>query len=358
MPVTSTDITLKSRVIMHMITSTVRRPYASTRSEPVECSSACKDKEGLALERSSSRVEWLMNDDGEVEALRSLVSLPWITQQYFIGMLQARRIDQVDVYFLFEWQRFCLWEQLGYRQRISFRKRPCAMYKDNAVGNVVAETGRDLVFGTMERLSDLSMPLTGEVRRSPEPSARPSPAADSEKRQICTRCLFAESVGLCLCFLPSCAMYKDNAVGNVVAETGRDVVFMTTARLSDLSMPLKGEVRRSPEQSTRQPIARSGKFVRRAYSRRALDCEKTTVLCFLPSWSTLLFERGLGEEGRFDVAARSETPKPSCQNHRQQLLRPRSGPSIHKPEQLGWKNSKYWANIEKRNQINTKNYWK
>ena len=52
---------------------------------------------------------------------------------------------------------------------------------------------------------------------------------------------------------------------------GRDLV-STTARLSDLSMPLKGEVRSSPEQSAQQPIARSGKFVRRAYSRRALDC--------------------------------------------------------------------------------------
>ena len=40
---------------------------------------------------------------------------------------------------------------------ISFRKRPCTMYKDKAVGNVVAETGRDLVFGTTARLSDLSM---------------------------------------------------------------------------------------------------------------------------------------------------------------------------------------------------------
>ena len=40
---TSFDITLKSRVIMHMITSTARRPNASTRSEPVECLSACKD---------------------------------------------------------------------------------------------------------------------------------------------------------------------------------------------------------------------------------------------------------------------------------------------------------------------------
>ena len=84
-------------------------------------------------------------------------------------------------------------------------------------------------------------------------------------------------------------------------------------------------------QSARQPIARSGKFVRRAYSRRALDCEKTTVLCFLPLWSTLLFERGLGKEGRFDMAARSETPKPSCQSHKQQLLRPRSGPSKAAP---------------------------
>ena len=66
-------------------------------------------------------------------------------------------------------------------------------------------------------------------------------------------------------------MYKDNIVANVVAEMGRDFV-STTARLSDLSMPLKGEVRRSPEPSASQPIARSGKFVRRAYSRRALDC--------------------------------------------------------------------------------------
>ena len=121
---------------------------------------------------------------------------------------------------------------------ISFRKRPCAMSKDNAVGNVVAETGRDLVFWTTARLSDLSKPLTGEVQRSPVPSARPSAAAESEERQICTICLFAESVGVCLCFLPSCKMYKDNAVGNVVAGTGRDLVFMTAARLSDLSMPL------------------------------------------------------------------------------------------------------------------------
>ena len=184
--------------------------------------------------------------------------------------------------------------------RISFRKRPCAMYKDNAVGNVVAETGSDLVFGTSARLSDLSMPLTGEVRCSPEPSARPSAAADSEERQICTTCLFAESVALDCAYAFShrarCTKLRQRCC-NVVAEMGRDLVFMTTARLSDLSMPLKGEVRRSPEQSARQPITRSGKFARRAYSRRALDCERTMVLCFLPSWSTLLFEGLLGGRG-------------------------------------------------------------
>ena len=53
--------------------------------------------------------------------------------------------------------------------RISFRKRPCEMHKDNAVGNVVAEKGRDLVFGTTARLRNLPMPLIGEARRTPEP---------------------------------------------------------------------------------------------------------------------------------------------------------------------------------------------
>ena len=65
------------------------------------------------------------------------------------------------------------------------------MYKDNAVVSVVPETGRDFVFGTTARLSDLSTSLTGEVRRSPEPSARPSAAADSEERQICTAAAYS-----------------------------------------------------------------------------------------------------------------------------------------------------------------------
>ena len=61
---TSIDITLKSRVIMHIITSTARRPYASTRSvtsvtsEAVGCSSACKDKvRSLALEQQDQVID-------------------------------------------------------------------------------------------------------------------------------------------------------------------------------------------------------------------------------------------------------------------------------------------------------------
>ena len=98
-------------------------------------------------------------------------------------------------------------------------------------------------------------------------------------------------------------MYKDNAVGNVVAETERDLVFMITARLSDLSMPLKGEVR--PVQSARQPIAKSGKFVRRAYSRRALDCEKDDGV----TWGLFLMYLF-----RFRNTNRSENMRPFCVN--------------------------------------------
>ena len=63
------------------------------------------------------------------------------------------------------------------------------------------------------------------------------------------------------------------------------------------------------------PITKSGKCVWRAYLRTTLDCEKTVVLCFLPPWSTLLFERGLGEEGEIwrgspQWTTKSQLPKP------------------------------------------------
>ena len=176
---------------MHMITSMARRPNASTRSEPVESSGACKDKElgAWALEQQGRVInEWRW----EVEALRSLVILPWITQYHFADMLQARKIDKLLMFISFSNGNGSAFEN----RSDSGYPFASAMYKDNAVGNVVAETGRDLVFGTTTRLSGLSMPF------------------------------------------PLCAL------------------------------TLKGEVRRSPEQSTE----RKGKFVWRAYSRRALDC--------------------------------------------------------------------------------------
>ena len=55
------DITLKSRVIMHMITSTARRPSTRSDSEPVERSNfevhACKDKELGAWEQQGRVID-------------------------------------------------------------------------------------------------------------------------------------------------------------------------------------------------------------------------------------------------------------------------------------------------------------
>ena len=180
----------------------------------------------------------------------------------------------------------------------------------------------------------------------------------------------AESVGLCLRFLPSSPILRNvqrqrcckRGSGDSMADgMGRDSVFMTTARMSDLSMPLKGEVRRSPEQSARQPLARSSKFARRAYSRRAVDCEKMTILCFFPTWSTLLFERGWGKRGdlTWQPAVKHQRPAAKTTNsNKQQPLRPRSGPSnAAHTRTTGVKEQQvvYWLqlSIEKGNQINT-----
>ena len=58
------DITLKSRVIMHMITSTARRPNASTRSEPVERSNfeVHVKTRSLALERSIEQQDRVIDE--------------------------------------------------------------------------------------------------------------------------------------------------------------------------------------------------------------------------------------------------------------------------------------------------------
>ena len=170
---------------------------------------------------------------------------------------------------------------------MSFRKRPCAMYKDNAVGNVVealsqAETvglRHDwAIFQCRFRFVDRRWKARFDAHLNSLQGNRRQPIME---RQICATCLFAESFGLCLCFLRSCAMYKDN----VVAETGRDLVFMTMAWRSDLSMPLKGEVRRSTwtvctagDSELAIGCREERQTCTTCLSRRALDCEKTTVL--------------------------------------------------------------------------------
>ena len=341
---------------MHMITSTARRPNASTRSELVQRSNfeVHVKTRSLALERS-------IEQQGRVIDERR-----WGSGSFAFAGQTA--VDHPTAF---------RWHASSKKNRPSWCLFPFPMAMvlpliTAWIADILSQAslrdverqrcwkrgsgdGQRLWDYFTARLSDLSMPLTSEVRRSPEPSARPSAAADSEERQICTTCLFAESVGLCLCFLPSCAMYKDNAVRNVVAEMGRDLVFMITARLSDLSMPLKGEVRRSPVQSARQPIARSGKFVRRAYSRRALDCEKDDGLTCMYAFSCMLSPiaivehtsvwEGVGGRGEIWRGIPQSNTKDQLPKPQQQLLRPRSGPSkvarkVAHTRTTGLKNSK------------------
>ena len=129
---------------------------------------------------------------------------------------------------------------------------------------------RDSGDATTARLSDLSRPLTDEVRR--EPSPRISAAADREKRQICTTCLFAD--GVVLVPSPIVRVVQRQRCWKRGSGDGQRLSLYDYGRTerSFNAVERPGEVRRSPEQSARQPIERSGKFVQRAYSRRALDC--------------------------------------------------------------------------------------
>ena len=128
---------------------------------------------GLALKRSSSRVECLMNDDREGEALRSLVSLPWSS----ISLACFKQEEYTKLMFIsFSNGNGSALENSLDSGRISFRKCPCTMYKDNAVGNVVAEMGKDLVFGTTE------WSFIAVERRGSTLTWTVCTAADSEKR--------------------------------------------------------------------------------------------------------------------------------------------------------------------------------
>ena len=60
---------------------------------------------------------------------------------------------------------------------------------------------------------------------------------------------------------------------------------------------------------------------------------------------------GFGQEGEIWCSS------PQWQSHKQRHVRLHGGP--RKGEHTRKKDTEYyWANIEKRNQINTKNYWK
>ena len=81
-----------------------------------------------------------------------------------------------------------------------------------------------------------------------------------------------------------------------------------------------------------------------------LDCEETTVLCFLPSWSTLLFERGLGGRGKIwhcspQWNTKDQLPKP--QTATVATAQPGRSKAAH-TRTTGVKEQQvvYWANIE------------
>ena len=206
------DIPLKSRVIMHMITSTARWPNASTRSEPVERSNfeVRVKTRSLALERSIEQQDRVIDE-----------------RRWGSGSFAFAGQTAVDHPTAFRWHAsskknrpsWCLFP---------FRMAMVLPLSTAWIADILSQASlRDVErqrcwkrgsgdFGTTLRHDWAifsSMPLTGEVRRSPEPSARPSAAADSEERQICTTCLFAESVGLCLCFSHRARCTKTTLLG-------------------------------------------------------------------------------------------------------------------------------------------------
>ena len=114
--------------------------------------------------------------------------------------MQARTTDQVALtYFPFSNGNSSAFENRldsGY----SFASAPSTktlLWRGSRNGRRRAETaGQQHDFANYQCRFDLCLVVKGEVRNSPERSARPSAAADSEKQQMCVACLFAESVGL------------------------------------------------------------------------------------------------------------------------------------------------------------------
>ena len=183
---------------MHMITSTARRPNASTRSEPVERSNFAVHVKtrSLALERSIEQQGRVIDE-----------------RRWGSGSFAFAGQTAVDHPAAFRWHASSSKKNWPNWCLFPFRMAMVLPLRTAWIADILSQASlRDVErqrcwkrgsgdFGTPFRHDWAifsSMPLTGEIRRSPEPSARPSAAADSEERQICTTCLFAESVGLCL----------------------------------------------------------------------------------------------------------------------------------------------------------------
>ena len=173
---------------VHMITSTALRPYASTRSEPVECSNfevhvKITETRSLALERSieqrGSSAWWRAMGMGSFAfAGQPAVDHPAASRWH----TSSKKNRPSWCLFPFRMATVTAFENsLG--SGYPFASVPARSRKTNAVGNVVAETG------TTERYFN-AVDKRGPTLTWTAP-ARPSAAADSEERQICTTCLFA-----------------------------------------------------------------------------------------------------------------------------------------------------------------------
>ena len=223
--------------------------------------------------------------------------------------------------------------------RISFRKRPCEIYKDTAVGNVVAETGRDLVFPTTARLSDLSMPLTCEVRRS---------SANLYTVLICGESwivLMAMLSPIVCDVQRQCCWKRGSGDGQRLSPYDYGTTERSFNAVERRGSTLTWTVCTAADSKERQICTPW-----RAYSRRELDCETSRQRSYAFSHRGAHFCLRGGWEKRGDLmwqsAVKHQRPAAKttnincCDRAADQVKQ-------HVPEQLGWKNSKYWANIEK-----------
>ena len=188
-----------------------RRRVDPTRRRVLSLSSVhVLDKElGVRALEQQAMVEWWWMTKGSVSF--AFAGQPAVNHPVpiFVGMqLQARRIVQVNVYFLFEWKSSGSAFENSLDSGYPFRKRPLRAVHRKRCGKRGSGDWKETV-GLTTRLSDRSMPfplcaspLKGEVQRSPDPSARPSAAADSEERQYLYDMLFGGECWIVLMLSP------------------------------------------------------------------------------------------------------------------------------------------------------------